>query len=33
MKLTAWLVGGAAVIFLAYTLAPDFVRYMKIRNM
>jgi hypothetical protein len=33
MKTAIWLVGGAAAIFLAYTLAPDLVRYMKMRNM
>lgn len=33
MKTTFWLVTGVAVAFLAYTLAPDLVRYMKMRNM
>lgn len=33
MKITLWLVTGVAVAFLTYSLAPDLVRYMKIRNM
>lgn len=33
MKTALWLVTGVAVAFLAYSLAPDLVRYMKIRNM
>lgn len=33
MKTLAWIVTSAAVAVLAYTMAPDLVRYMKIRSM
>lgn len=33
MKTTVWVVASLAVAFLAYSLAPDFARYMKMRSM
>ena len=33
MKVTFWIIAAVAVSALSYSLAPDLVRYMKMRSM
>jgi hypothetical protein len=33
MKTAIWILTGVAVAFVAYSIAPDLVRYMKMRSM